>query len=159
MLRQPFVELFDRLDQIDQLDEQIHAFITVTPELALQQAEAAEATAKLAVIEHERLKPLVEKGVVSTDAFDKAATQVETTAATQRSADFQVEVRQQGTAHRRLVHALKYRAVVAAAARRTIAARGLDRTRVHRARAGEAPEGSACSGREPVRPRHRYGDV
>ena len=59
---------------------------------AEQQAEAAEANAKLAVIEHERLKPLVEKGVISTDAYDKAATQVQTTAATQRSADFQVEV-------------------------------------------------------------------
>ncbi len=59
---------------------------------AEQQAEAAEASAKLAVIEHERLKPLVEKGVISTDAYDKAATQVETTAATQRSADFQIEV-------------------------------------------------------------------
>lgn len=59
---------------------------------AEQQAEAAEAAAKLAVIEHERLKPLVEKGVISTDAYDKAATQVETTAAAQRSADFQVEV-------------------------------------------------------------------
>jgi HlyD family secretion protein len=59
---------------------------------AEQQAEAAEANAKLAVIEHERLKPLVEKGVISTDAYDKAATQVQTTAAAQRSADFQVEV-------------------------------------------------------------------
>lgn len=59
---------------------------------AEQQAEAAEAAAKLAVIEHERLKPLVEKGVISTDAYDKAATQVEITAAAQRSADFQVEV-------------------------------------------------------------------
>lgn len=59
---------------------------------AEQQAEAAEAAAKLAVIEHDRLKPLVEKGVISTDAYDKAATQVETTAATQRSSDFQIEV-------------------------------------------------------------------
>ena len=59
---------------------------------AEQQAEAAEATAKLSVIEHQRLKPLVEKGVISTDAYDKAATQVETTAAAQRSADFQIEV-------------------------------------------------------------------
>jgi len=59
---------------------------------AEQQAEAAEAAAKLAVIEHQRLKPLVEKGVISTDDFDKAATQVETTAAAQRSADFQVDV-------------------------------------------------------------------
>ena len=59
---------------------------------AEQQAEAAEAAAKLAVIEHQRLKPLVEKGVISTDTYDKAATQVETTAAAQRAADFQVDV-------------------------------------------------------------------
>jgi HlyD family secretion protein len=59
---------------------------------AEQQAEAAEAAAKLAVIEHKRLLPLVEKGVISTDAYDKADTKVQTTAATQRSADFQVEV-------------------------------------------------------------------
>ncbi len=59
---------------------------------AEQQAEAAEAAAKLAVIEHKRLKPLVEKGVISTDDYDKAATQVETTAAAQRSAEFQIEV-------------------------------------------------------------------
>ena len=59
---------------------------------AEQQAEAAEAAARLAVIEHERLKPLVEKGVISSDVFDKAATQVQTAAAAQRAADFQVEV-------------------------------------------------------------------
>ena len=59
---------------------------------AEQQAEAAAANAKLAVIEHKRLLPLVQKGVISTDAYDKAATQVQTTAAAQRSADFQVEV-------------------------------------------------------------------
>lgn len=59
---------------------------------AEQQAQAAAADAKLAVIEHKRLKPLAEKGVISTDAFDKAATQVQTTAAAQRSADFQIEV-------------------------------------------------------------------
>lgn len=70
--------------QVAAADSALHA--------AEQQAEAAEASAKLAVIEHERLKPLVEKGVISTDAYDKAATQVQTTAAVQRSADFQVEV-------------------------------------------------------------------
>ena len=59
---------------------------------AEQKAKVAEAAAKLAVIEHNRLQPLVEKGVVSSDAFDKSATQVQTTAAAQRSADFQVEV-------------------------------------------------------------------
>ncbi len=59
---------------------------------AEQQAEAAEAAARLAVIELKRLKPLAEKGVISTDDYDKATTQVETTAAAQRSADFLVEV-------------------------------------------------------------------
>ena len=59
---------------------------------AEQQADASEAAAKLAVIEHKRLLPLVEKGVISTDAYDKAATQVQITAAAQRSADFQVDV-------------------------------------------------------------------
>ena len=59
---------------------------------AEEQAEAAEAAAKLSVIEHKRLLPLVEKGVISTDAFDKAATQVQTTSAAKRAAIFQVEV-------------------------------------------------------------------
>jgi HlyD family secretion protein len=59
---------------------------------AEEQAEAAEASAKLAVIELKRLKPLAEKGLISSDDYDKAATQVETSAASQRSADFQVEV-------------------------------------------------------------------
>ena len=59
---------------------------------AEEQAEAAEASAKLAVIELKRLKPLVEKGVISNDDYDKAATQVQTSSAAQRSADFQVEV-------------------------------------------------------------------
>jgi len=59
---------------------------------AEQQAKAAEAAANFAVIEHERLKPLVQKGVISTEAYDKAATQVETAIAKQRSASFQVEV-------------------------------------------------------------------
>ncbi|MCG6938700.1 MAG: HlyD family efflux transporter periplasmic adaptor subunit [Gammaproteobacteria bacterium] len=59
---------------------------------AEQQAEAAEAAAELAVIEHKRLKPLLEKGVISSDAFDKAATEVQTTAAAKRSADYNVEV-------------------------------------------------------------------
>jgi len=59
---------------------------------AEQQVNVAEAAAKLAVIEHKRFIPLVKKGVISTDAYDKAATQVQTTAAAQRAADFQVEV-------------------------------------------------------------------
>jgi len=59
---------------------------------AEQQAEAAAAAAKLAVIERNRLKPLAEKGVISTDIYDKAATEVQTTAAAKRSAVFSVEV-------------------------------------------------------------------
>jgi len=59
---------------------------------AEQQAEAAAAAAKLAVIERNRLKPLVEKGVISTDVYDKAVTEVQTKAAAKRGALFSVEV-------------------------------------------------------------------
>jgi HlyD family secretion protein len=59
---------------------------------AEQQAQAADAAAKLAVIERNRLKPLVEKGVISSDVYDKAATEVQTTAAAKRSAVFSVDV-------------------------------------------------------------------
>ncbi len=59
---------------------------------AEQRAKAAEASAKLALIDYERHKPLVEKGVISTDTYDKTMTQVETTAAVQRAANFQIEV-------------------------------------------------------------------
>jgi HlyD family secretion protein len=59
---------------------------------AEEQASAAAAAARLATSEHERLKPLVDKGVISHDAFDKATTEVQTTAAAKRSADFNVEV-------------------------------------------------------------------
>jgi len=59
---------------------------------AREQASAAAAAAELAAIELKRLVPLLEKGVISRDAYDKAATQVQTTAAAKRSASFNVEV-------------------------------------------------------------------
>jgi len=59
---------------------------------AREQATAAEAAARLAVTEHARLKPLLEKQLVARDAYDKALTAVQTTAAAKRSADFNVEV-------------------------------------------------------------------
>jgi HlyD family secretion protein len=59
---------------------------------AKEQAAAASAAAQLATTEHARLQPLVAKGLVARDAYDKAATAVQTTAASKRSADFNVEV-------------------------------------------------------------------
>jgi HlyD family secretion protein len=59
---------------------------------AREQASATAAAAQLAVIELDRLKPLLQKGVVSRDAYDKAATEVQTTAAAHRSASFNVDV-------------------------------------------------------------------
>jgi len=70
--------------QVDAAESALHA--------AEQQAEAAAAAAKLAVIERNRLKPLVEKGVISTDVYDKAVTEVQTKAAAKRAAVFSVEV-------------------------------------------------------------------
>jgi HlyD family secretion protein len=59
---------------------------------AEEQARAASAAAQLSIIEHQRLQPLKDKGMVSQDAFDRAATEVQTRAAARRSADFNVEV-------------------------------------------------------------------
>lgn len=59
---------------------------------AREQATAASAAAQLAVTEQARLKPLLEKNLVARDVYDKAATAVQTTAASKRSADFNVEV-------------------------------------------------------------------
>ena len=59
---------------------------------AQEQAKAATAAAKLAVTEHARLQPLVEKGLIARDIYDKANTAVQTTAAAKRSADFAVQV-------------------------------------------------------------------
>lgn len=59
---------------------------------AREQANAAKAAAQLATTEEARLKPLLEKKLVARDVYDKAVTAVQTTAATRRSADFNVEV-------------------------------------------------------------------
>ena len=59
---------------------------------AREQARAATASAKLATSELTRLRPLVEKNLISRDAFDKAETGAKTTKAAKRSADFNVEV-------------------------------------------------------------------
>jgi HlyD family secretion protein len=59
---------------------------------AKEQATAATAAAQLTVTEQARLQPLLEKKLVARDAYDKAVTAVQTSAATKRSADFNVEV-------------------------------------------------------------------
>jgi HlyD family secretion protein len=59
---------------------------------AEQEASAAAAAEELAASELKRLRPLVDKGVISHEAFDEAAARVKTTAASRRSADFKVEV-------------------------------------------------------------------
>lgn len=59
---------------------------------AREQAQAAAAAEQLAATEVKRLRPLMEKGMISRDVFDKALTEAQTTAAARRSADFSVEV-------------------------------------------------------------------
>jgi HlyD family secretion protein len=59
---------------------------------AEEQARAAEAAAQLAATELNRLRPLIDKGLVSRDTFDKASTEANTTAAARRSATFNVDV-------------------------------------------------------------------
>jgi len=55
-------------------------------------ARAASAAEHLARNELKRLQPLMDKGLISRDAFDKASTEAQTTSAAKRSADFNVEV-------------------------------------------------------------------
>lgn len=59
---------------------------------AEEQASAAAAAAQLAASELERLQTLMDKRLISRDAFDKAVTQAKTSAAAKRSADFNVDV-------------------------------------------------------------------
>ncbi|MGD2118120.1 MAG: HlyD family efflux transporter periplasmic adaptor subunit [Chromatiales bacterium] len=59
---------------------------------AEERASAAAATAQLAANELKRLEPLIQQGMISKDAFDKALTANQTAAADKRSADFNVEV-------------------------------------------------------------------
>ena len=57
-----------------------------------EQAQAAAADQEFASNELARLRPLMEKGLISREAFDRASTLARTSAATKRSADFNVEV-------------------------------------------------------------------
>jgi len=59
---------------------------------AQEQANAASASAQLASNELIRLQPLMAQALISREAFDKAQTQAQTTAASKRSANFSVEV-------------------------------------------------------------------
>lgn len=59
---------------------------------AKEQALAATAAAQLASKELKRLQPLVDKGVISREAFDKVETEAKTSTAAKRSANFNVEV-------------------------------------------------------------------
>ncbi|MBA6294794.1 efflux RND transporter periplasmic adaptor subunit [Colwellia sp. MB02u-9] len=59
---------------------------------AQEQANAASASAQLASNELTRLQPLMAQALISREAFDKAQTQAQTTAAAKRSANFSVEV-------------------------------------------------------------------
>lgn len=59
---------------------------------ATEQARAAAAAEQLAATELKRLRPLMEKAMVSRDVFDRALTEARTSAAGKSSADFSVEV-------------------------------------------------------------------
>ncbi|MGB5441689.1 MAG: HlyD family efflux transporter periplasmic adaptor subunit [Gammaproteobacteria bacterium] len=59
---------------------------------AKEQARAATASAQLAMTELNRLRSLVEKGLISREAFNKAETEAQTSAAAKRSAVFNVDV-------------------------------------------------------------------
>lgn len=59
---------------------------------AQEQARAAAAAEQLANSELKRLTPLVEQGVISKEAYDKAQANASTASANKRSADFNVEV-------------------------------------------------------------------
>ena len=59
---------------------------------AQEQVRAAVAAEQLAANELKRLKPLMEKGVISRDVLDKAETNASATAAAKRTAEFNVDV-------------------------------------------------------------------
>jgi len=59
---------------------------------AREEAQAATATQEYAITELERQRPLMEKGLVARDAFNRAETEAKTSAAAKRSADFNVDV-------------------------------------------------------------------
>lgn len=59
---------------------------------AREQAQAATAAKEFAATELERLRPLMEEGLVAGEAFDRAETGAKTSAAAKRSAEFNVDV-------------------------------------------------------------------
>lgn len=59
---------------------------------AKQQANASQASASQAALEAQRLKPLLTKGLISQDQYDKAKTLSQSAQANLRSAQFQVDV-------------------------------------------------------------------
>ena len=59
---------------------------------AREEAQAATATQEYAATELERKRPLMEKGLVAREAFNRAKTEAKTSAAAKRSADFNVDV-------------------------------------------------------------------
>jgi len=59
---------------------------------AEEQASAAAASQQLAASELARLKPLLDKALISRDIYDRAAAEAKTSAASRRSADYRVEV-------------------------------------------------------------------
>jgi HlyD family secretion protein len=59
---------------------------------AREQAQAAIAEQEFTAIELKRLRPLVEKGIISREIFHRAENEAKTSAAARRSADFNVEV-------------------------------------------------------------------
>jgi len=59
---------------------------------AREEAQAATAAQDYAATELERLRPLIEKGLIAREAFNRAETEAKTSAAAKRSADFNVDV-------------------------------------------------------------------
>lgn len=59
---------------------------------AEEEARAAAARAALSAAELARLRPMMERSLISRDSFDRAATEARTSAASRRSADFNVDV-------------------------------------------------------------------
>ena len=59
---------------------------------AQEEAQAATAAQEYAATELERLRPLIEEGLIARDAFNRAETGAKTSAAAKRSADFNVDV-------------------------------------------------------------------
>jgi HlyD family secretion protein len=59
---------------------------------AQEEAQAATVAQEYAATELERLRPLIEEGLIARDAFNRAETEAKTSAAAKRSADFNVDV-------------------------------------------------------------------